>query len=133
MNFNYHEIGTEAMTVSMDELEEMIVGYTKVVSILKDAKKYRNKLGDYTSKQQTAKQNGSKNRSKNPTKNTTQDINVESNIPVDVPTQNLTKDSSNIPTQNPTKNSSNIQPKNTPSSRPISSYASYQKIKPEVK
>ena len=128
MNFNYHEIGTKAMTVNMDELEEMIVGYTKVVSILKDAKKYRNKLGDYTSKQQTAKQNGSKNRSKNPTKNTTknttQDINVESNIPVDVPTQN--------PTQNPTKNSSNIQPKNTPSSRPISSYASYQKIKPEV-
>ena len=124
MNFNYHEIGTEAMTVNMDELEEMIVGYTKVVSILKDAKKYRNKLGDYTSKQQTAKQNGSKNRSKNPTKNTTQDINVESNIPVDVPTQN--------PTQNATKNSSNIQPKNTPSSRPISSYASYQKIKPEV-
>ena len=124
MNFNYREIGTKAMTVNMDELEEMIVGYTKVVSILKDAKKYRNKLGEYTSKQQTAKQNGSKNRSKNPTKNTTQDINVESNIPVDVPTQN--------PTQNPTKNSSNIQPKNTPSSRPISSYASYQKIKPEV-
>ena len=129
MNFNYHEIGTEAMTVSMDELEEMIVSYTKVVSILKDAKKYRNKLGDYTSKQQTAKQNGSKNRSKNPTKNTTQDINVESNIPVDVPTQNTTQNT----TQNPTKNSSNIQPKNTPSSRPISSYASYQKIKPEAK
>ena len=125
MNFNYHEIGTKAMTVNMDELEEMIVSYTKVVSILKDAKKFRNKLGDYTSKQQTAKQNGSKSRSKNPTKNTTQDINVESNIPVDVPTKN--------PTQNPTKNSSNIQPKNTPSSRPISSYASYQKIKPEVK
>lgn len=125
MNFNYHEIGTKAMTVNMDELEEMIVGYTKVISILKDAKKYRNKLGDYTSKQQTAKQNGSKNRGKNPTQNTTQDINVESNIPVDVPTQN--------PTQNPTKNSSNIQPKNTPSSRPISSYASYQKIKPEIR
>ena len=124
MSFNYQEIGKKAMTVGMNELEEMIVGYTKVVSILKDAKKYRNKLGDYTSKQQTAKQNGSKNRSKNPTKNTTQDINVESNIPVDVPTQN--------PTQNPTKNSSNIPTQNTPSSRPISSNASYPKIKPEV-
>ena len=72
MNFNYHEIGTEAMTVSMDDLEEMITGYTKVISILEDAKRYRNNLGEYTSKQLTAKRNGSKNKRKNTTKNTTQ-------------------------------------------------------------
>ena len=87
MDFDYFYIGKEAMAVEMDELEEMIVGCTKVISILEDAKKYRNNLGEYTSKQLTAKRNGSKNKRKN----TTQDINVESDISVDVPTQNPTE------------------------------------------
>ena len=123
MNFDYHEIGKKAMTVDMNGLEEMITSYTKVISILKDAKAYRNKIGEYSSKQQTARQNGSKNRGKNRSENSTKNIpDVESNIPVD------------ISPQNPTKNSSDIQPKNTTSSRPISSSnASYPKIKPEIR
>lgn len=51
----FSELAKEAMTMSIDELENRIDSAKATVKILEDVKALRNKTGEYSSKQQEAR------------------------------------------------------------------------------